>query len=267
MTECSKCGLKFSESKAAQLEDCPGCGSLFKAKPQSDNLNPIKKYFRNLTQITFQPGPYFKKMKLTGGVSQPLAFALITHWIGTTVNAIWKPLLGGSIVDYVQRLMTWIDQAADIDNPGRGKEVLHLIEYRERFFHWAWGAGSVVADPFINLITILFTTSLVFLGARILVTPGKKGAPSEITFESALRIICYGMAPAILLVIPFVGTPLAALGAALVTIIAAKEVYHIGWGRAVVVALFPKVIFVALAFTGIALLVVTLFSFISFLKF
>ena len=108
--------------------------------------------------------------------------------------------------------------------------------------HWIWGAGSIIADPFLTLAYFFFISFLVFLGARIFVTPGKNGAPREITFESALRIVCYGMTSAILAVLPLFGGPVAYIYQIVVSVIGAREVYRIDNGRASLVALFPQVL-------------------------
>jgi hypothetical protein len=267
MTECSRCGFKFSDSKTSKTEECPNCGNPVRSKGSIDPLQPVRKYFKSLVQIITHPVQHFRKMRVTGGIAEPLTFALITHWIGVTSHSIWKSILGGNFTDYMQKLMSWIDKTSEIDHAGRGREVLRLVEYRERFFQWAWGTGSIVADPFITLFTIIFTAALVFLGARILVSPGKKGAPDQITYESALRVVCFGFAPSILLALPWVGTPLATIGTAVFTIIGAKEVYRIGWGRAIIVALFPKVLLVSIILAGVTFLIVSLFSIASFFAF
>jgi len=135
-----------------------------------------------------------------------------------------------------------------------------MYEMRDRILHWIWGAGSVIADPFFTLASILFTSLFVFAGARILVTPGKNGAPQQITYESALRIICFGMSPAILAVLPIAGPVVAGICVAIVTVIGAREVYRISYGRAVIVALFPKILFLGILLLGLLFVAVVVFK-------
>lgn len=187
-------------------------------------------------------------MPLTGGMSGPLAFALVTHWIGAAFAFIWHLLIGGAISRYFEDFFRIAGDVSDIDHPGK---FAQWMDMRERVTHWFWGAGSVIADPFLTLASIFFASFLVWIGARILVSPGKDRAPREITFESALRLVCYGMSPSILAGLPLFGWGLASLLTLIVTIIGAKEVYRTTTGRAIVIALFPKLVFLAVILLGV----------------
>lgn len=203
-------------------------------------LGPIKQYFSDLYEITSRPTRFFRRMPTTGGVSGPLAFALVTHWLGSALEFLWHSLIGGTAVRYVNDLMKMAGDVADVDNPGKSAQ---LFQIRDQLMHWIWGAGSVIVDPFFTLLSILFTTLFVFAAARIFVSPGREGSPREITYESSLRIVCYGLSPSILAGIPLAGSFIAGLLTAIVTVVGAREVYRINLGRAIVVALFPKILF------------------------
>jgi hypothetical protein len=222
--------------------------------------SPIYEYFRSLYEIIFKPVRFFKRMPLTGGVSGPLAFALITHWMGSALEYLWRSIIGQRFANLFNDMFQVASDVADVDHPGRGAAI---VEIREQLTHWFWGTGSVIADPFITLAAILFTSLFVFIGARILITPGKNETPREITFESALRIVCFGLSPAILAAFPFAGGVISKLWVAVVTIIGAKTVYKIGTGRAIVVALFPKLLFVGIFLTGIIFFLTVLIKFIA----
>ena len=189
-------------------------------------------------------------MPLSGGLGAPLAYALITHWMGAVLEYLWRAALGGAVTGYFKDLFQIAGDVADVDRLGRGTM---LLEARDRIVHWFWGAGSIIADPFLTLAAILFTSFFVYIGARILVSPHNSNHPDEITFESAVRIICYGMTPAILAGVPVIGGPISSLWVVVVTIIAARESYRIENGRAMVVALFPKLLFLGIIFAGVFL--------------
>lgn len=145
-----------------------------------------------------------------------------------------------------------------IDSLGRDQA---WTELKTRLGEWFSSVGSVIADPFLTLIWVLVVSAFVFLGARLLVTPGKGGSPREITFESALRIVAYGLSPSILVAVPLVGGVVAKVWIAVVTVIGAREVYRVGTGRAIVIGLFPKILFwglLAIVFFFFAALMVTL---------
>ncbi|MBC7691039.1 MAG: YIP1 family protein [Methylotenera sp.] len=219
--------------------------------------HPIRAYFADLSAILIRPTAFFRTLPVTGGVVTPLVFALVTHWVGAALEFLWKGAIGGLVQGYFQSLFKVFDSVSDIDSPGRSAV---MGEVRDRVIHWIWGAGSVLIDPFLTLASILFTTFFVFLGARLLVNPNKNGAPSEITFETALRVICYGLAPSILAGIPIVGGIISSIFVAIVTIIAAREIYRVSTTRATVVALFPKILLLSLVAGGMFLILLVIFK-------
>jgi hypothetical protein len=187
-----------------------------------------------------------------------LAFALITHWLGSAAGYLWHLSIGQMLGSYFDRFVHLAGDVSEVDNPGRNAQFLQVTD---QIKNWFWGAGSVITDPFLTLLQILFISFMVFVGARLLVTPGKNGAPREITFESALRIVCYGLTPSILAVLPIFGGVVAYLYIAVVTLIGAREVYRIDTGRATLVAFFPQVLL--LSFVLLVLFAMT----IAFVKF
>jgi len=255
--ECPHCG-SHSEggSGEAAPENCASCGRSFDSAPTpwEAALGPIRRYFMDVWSLITEPTQFFRKMPLSGGVTGPLAFALVTHWLGSALGYLWRTLATGIVEGYWQHIFSALGSLgrvtgdfADIDSPGRGHM---LMQARDQFMHWTLGVGSVLVDPFLTLLGLLFTSFFVFVGARLLVTPGKNGAPREITYESALRVVCYGLSPAILAAIPLAGGVIAAICVAIITIIGAREVYRIPTFRATVVGLFPKVLFLGILVSG-----------------
>lgn len=237
--------MSFSDP-ALTPAHCPNCGEPTAAHPAvraARPCGPIGRYFHNVWRVLTRPSAFFRDLPVTGGVSGPLAFALITHWIGSAASFLWHLSIGGLLGGYFERFVRMAGDVAEVDNPGRNAQ---LLQFTERVKDWFFGAGSVIADPFTTLAQILFTSFLVFAGARILVAPGggpgRESAPREITFESALRVVCYGMTPAILAVLPLFGGFIGYMYVAVVSIIGAREVYRIDNLRATLVALFPQVL-------------------------
>jgi len=221
---------------------------------------PVKNYFKDIWEISVHPGRFFSADRPKGGISYPLAFALVTHWLGEAVGFIWRSIIGGSLAEHMGGIFKIAEDVVDVDSPGRG---IVLSQVREQLTHWAWGAGKVVADPFITIVSILFTAFFVYIGARILVRPDKGSGLYEIDFETALKIVCFGMAPAIFAALPLVGGVISSLWVAGVTIIGAKTVYRTGWSRAVAVALFPKLLFLGIILTGLFMLAVALLKLVA----
>lgn len=254
---CPQCGLRFSAPSPAS---CPNCGENLRSEltvGAAGGLGLITGYFRQVWLILTHPSAFFRSMPVRGGVAGPLAFALVTHWLGSAVAFLWRTLIGGAVGGYLSRFMQMAGDVAEVDSPGRQGQFTGVMEIGERIQHWIWGAGAVIADPFITLARILFISFLVWLGARLLVTPGRDGAPREIDFESALRVICYGLTPSILAVLPLFGGFVSMIYVVAVTVIGAREVYRVETGRAFIIALFPQ--FLLFAFVAFGLFAMLLF--------
>jgi hypothetical protein len=252
MIECPRCGFKLSDAGPTlpPLEVCPSCGQELVQQPQviQTSLSLIQSYFFTIWRILTRPSLFFKALPDSGGLSQPLCFALVTHWLGAALSFLWRSLIGGKVAHIFQSLFQVAGDVVEVDHPGRGAQFL---QFRDRIFEWFLGAGPVLLDPFLTLFTILFTSFLVYLGARILVSPGKDHHPEEITYSSAVRIISYGMTPSLLAAIPLLGGFVASLCTLIVTVIGAREVYRISTGRAILIALFPKLLFLGIIVMGI----------------
>jgi len=264
--ECRHCGLKFSPAQPIPSE-CPNCGfstqgssvigsgGAFRGDRNSRG-GPgklIHDYFVTVWRILTRPGEFFREMPLKEGLAGPLAFALVTHWLGAAFSFLWHTAFSVALSDYA-RFFEKIFGDFDIDHPGR---AVQLMESRKQFLEWFWGTGAIVADPFLTLVSILLTSIFVFAGARLLVPSRGARNLNEVTYESAVRIVAFGMTPAILAALPFFGPVFSSLGILIVTIIGAKVVYRISIPRAIVVALFPKLLF--LGILGLGLMVFAAF--------
>ena len=262
---CQNCGFTqvaglARDAALAAGDPCPSCGLTLEVRAKSrteHGLDSLKDYLQTLKEIHFSPDEFFKKMPEVGGLGRPLAFALITHWVAAAVGFLWVSAFGSSLMHPLVWLSRFgkLSQMSDtIDYPGRGAQ---LADLQSRLVSWFWGAGSIIADPFMTLATILFTSFLVYLGARILV-PNRR-----VTYESAARIISYGMAPSILGSVPILGAAVSGLWILVATVAGARQTYQIGSTRAIIIVLFPKLIFLAIFF-AIFLTIVMIFFQMAF---
>ncbi len=222
------------------------------------NSNPVSRYFEQVWWILTRPTSFFRQLPLSGGVVGPVSFALITHWLGSAFGFLWNLILGKFLGFQLSALFSdavdFAGHLAEVDHPGRHAQ---FVETAERVRDWFLGASSVLLDPAFTFAKILIASFFVFLGARIFVTPGKNNAPGEISFESALRIVCYGLTPSILVAFPLIGGFVSSILVFYITLIAAKEAYRISSARAMWVAFFPQLLI--LVGLLILLLVVGLF--------
>jgi hypothetical protein len=260
MIECPRCGVKIDDDGLTSMEpvSCPTCGYSIQNKASGKSsiqgTEIIKNYFSDIWKILVHPQSFFRHMPVSGGIAKPLTFALVTHWLGSALGFIWNISLGGSIFTLVQK---WLEEdISNVDYPGRNVEILAI---KTKVMQWVTGAGPVIADPFFTLVSIFFTSFLLFLGVRIFVTSDR---PGEITFETSLRIICFGMTASILSVIPLMGSMVATFYALILTVIGVKEVYRISTGRALVIALFPKLVIPGIIGLGFLIMVIGFIKFI-----
>ncbi len=228
--------------------------------------NPVVEYFHKLWAILTRPSSFFGTLSQLAdsrgrlGVTAPLVFVIVTHWIGSALQYIWQSAVGGVFEPYFRNAFKIADHLADVDNPGRSAV---FAEVRERLLHWIMGVGSVILDPFWTLASVLFTSFFVFLGARLLVSPGKDGAPREVNYESALIVVCYGMAPSILSGLPIAGGFIASFLTVIITVVGARAYYRTSTPRAAVIALFPKLLFAGFIFLTFGILLIALLKLIA----
>jgi len=263
MTKCSRCGNQFPETGLASLQpiSCPECGTPFvKTSSSQKALGMIlRNYFSDVWKIMSHPTEFFHHMPTTGGLGRPLAFALVTHWIGACIEFLWKNALGGALIQHIQHMIRLAGDVFDVDQPGSGAMI---VSAGDRLAAWFTGAGPILVDPFLTLFSILLTSAFVFAGARILVPDAVSRKDSAaVTFESAVRVVSFGLTPAILAAIPLLGGFVSSLCIFIVTVIGVKEVYKIGVGRSLVVVLFPKLLMLGVVLTIVAAIA---FAFIRF---
>jgi hypothetical protein len=256
MTTCPSCGHASPDPTS---HPCPVCDGALATTAAASPADPVRRYLRTLWALHAHPARFFRAMPTEGGLSGPLAFALTTHWIGESVGFLWRTALSDRVMSRMSAIFQVAGDVMDVDSPGRGAT---MAAFRDRIVHWAWGAGRVIIDPFWTLAGLLFVSFFVYVGARLLVTPGEDGDPRAIRYETALRIVCYGTAPAILAAIPLAGEVIPLIAVPLLTIVGAREVYRIPPGRAVVVALFPSLLKLATIMAGLGLILVALLRFV-----
>jgi len=282
---CSHCQQNIPLTSVPSVQ-CPFCDAPLasnsvpqhasRTKSASMILSPFIAYARTLRTVLLQPTPFFQSLAkehqtpptpegARHGIFRPLAFALITHWLGSAFQYLWNSWIGGQVARSLETIQGVFQDVVDPTEFEDFRELnLDRVEQvKDQVLHWFWGAGSVIIDPFSTLFSLLFTSFFIWIGARILVSPGKNGAPQNVSYESALQIVCYSMAPAILGFIPLMGSPLSAVLSLLLGIIGAREVYRTGFGKATLIALFPKLLFFGMLSWILALGVLALVKFVS----
>jgi hypothetical protein len=227
------------------------------------SLSFVGAYFRDLKKVLFEPSDFFRRLPLTGGVAIPLTFALVTHWLGALLNYLFSAMTGDLSGHFFDRFVQFSSQyssqmGGDIDSPGKAalmnQGFLQAMGAGEKIVNWLWGASGILLDPFFTLAWLIFLSFLVFVGARLLVKPTPEHIarfPHGVTFESAVRVVAFGMSPAIFSGLPYLGSFIAKLiYIPIVTIIGAREIYRVSNGRATAIALFPEILFWGIILSG-----------------
>jgi hypothetical protein len=245
------------------------------------SLGFVGAYFRELKKVLFEPTAFFRALPLTGGLAVPLTFALVTHWLGSLFNYLFSAMTGDLSGHFFDRFVQFSSQyssqfsGTDIDSPGKAalmnQGFLQAMGAGEKIANWLWGASGILLDPFFTLFWLIFISFWVFVGARLLVkaTPEHIARfPHGVTFESAVRVVAFGMSPAIFTGFPYLGSIIAKLiYIPIVTIIGAREIYRVSNGRATAIALFPELLFWGIIGTGVMVMAAFFLKFASSLFF
>ncbi len=222
---CQYCGARLGEpAPAVTTADAGGRGKT----PWEDReaIGFLKALFRTLKETLFSPTVFFGKMRVTGGFSDPLLYALIVGMGGLMAFYVWDILLHTS----VQNFMTPELRAASEGNMLRGQGMTFMA----------------VLMPFLLIIWLFAVSGLLHLFLQLV-----RGAKTG--FEATFRVVSYSISPFVFLLIPFCGMPMTSLWGLVLTIIGLKEAHGISGGKAAVAVLFPFIFCCGLIVTAIAL--------------
>lgn len=226
-------------------EELESAGTELPRQPTPDN--PVVIYFKTLKSLLTKPTAFFQTLPRPIGLVKPLLFGIITNWIGSALQYIWFSGLGKVFGTRLTDIFQSLDTSSEIDSSGQAGAVLAM---REKLMDWAFGVSSVLIDPFKTCAQILFLSFFVWVGARIFAEISEN-TKERLSYESAVAIVGYSMAASIFKGIPVLGGMIAALFAVIISIAGARETYRVSTGRALVIALFPVLLFWGLIFAGV----------------
>ncbi|MDR3607958.1 MAG: hypothetical protein P4M08_11340 [Oligoflexia bacterium] len=202
---------------------------------------PISAYFEGLRNLLFRTTAFFRSVPLDNGLGGPLAFGLVSHWIGKAGENLWLNFLNSKTTSM---MWGWGNRLPGIENLGRDARW-HMAQ--QRLTDWLNGVSSVVLDPFFTVFWILFGAVLLFISARIFIGSvsdriGKPARLREISFASAVRVIAYSQAAAVFLLIPTIGSFIAFWMGLWIIFVGIRELYNVTNGLALWVLLSEKLI-------------------------
>jgi hypothetical protein len=225
---------------------------------------PIATYVATLKETLLHPRRFFRNVPLapSAGLAGPLAFGLVSHWLGRAVEQLWNLGLNLQSSNWADNWLGGFNQVEVLGRAARWHEA------RARFQEWLHSVGSVVADPFIAVLMILAGALFLYLSARIFIGSGSDSSEiaaidrptRKITFDSSLRIVAYSQAAALLAIVPGWGGTLAWIGTLALTWFGTREIYNVSGGRAAITVLFSKIT-VAFIMAAVALAIIMLIAF------
>ena len=131
-----------------------------------------------LRRVLWQPKSFFTTMPLTGGLGEPLGFALLVGTTGLLSSFLWQLVLGGGFAETMP--------------VGLSKHM-----------------GNFIHDPKVIVGIFLLTPLLVALGqfflSVCLMWAARLTGPGDTTFEGVFRIAAYAQAPVVACLIPWGG--------------------------------------------------------------
>jgi hypothetical protein len=206
---CQYCGLRLLPDPSLSLSSTERRKTAWESREETGFFQGL---FRTMKDALFTPSDFFKKMPVSGGLTDPLLFALIIGMAGLMVHYFWDMLLYNSMPDFM---------GSEIRTTA-GRTVVEGLR----------SPYAAMITPFL-LIFWLFVVS----GALHLFLQLVRGALAG--FEATFRVIAYGVSPFVFLIVPFCGMPIAGFWMMIIAIIGLKEAHRTTGGKAAFAVLFP----------------------------
>lgn len=218
---CPHCGKEISEGHAF----CQFCGGTIAAAVPAASPGRAKTAWEDpstrwtvqgllssLKDVLFAPANFFRAMNVTGGITDPMLFALITGMVSWMTYYFWMIVLHDPLGSYL---------------PTKGASDLDL-------FQGAGLAAAAVLAPFV-LIASLFIWSGILHLLLMMVRGAKNG------FEATFRVVSYSIGAYVFLMVPFCGAIISGLWTIVLAIIGLKEAHGTTGGKASFAVLFPLI--------------------------
>ena len=212
---CGHCGAKLADAGPAQ-----SVGGRLKTSWEDRAASGfVNGLFMTAREALFRPTEFFRRMPVTGGLTDPLLYALITGMIGLLFLSLWDILLHDSMREFMTHEM----KAA----AGRTMwDGLHST---------LW----TVMTPFLLILWIFIAAGMLHL--FLLLARGAKAG-----FEATFRVVGYSVSPFLFMSVPFCGVLITVIWAMMLAIIGLKEAHQTTGGKAVFAVLFPLLFFCGL---------------------
>lgn len=231
---CPNCGKEVTDDQAF----CQYCGTPL-AKPavapsggrcqtsweNRENIGFLTGLLRTLKETLLAPSQFFRKMTVTGGLVDPILYAMIIGMAGLTFYYFWDILLSNPLQGFINPELRAAYEHNTLNSPGK--------------------AVTAILTPFILIFWLFIVSGMLHL--FLLMVRGARAS-----FEATFRVVSYGVAPFVFLIIPVCGMPVTSLWFIILAIIGLKEAHEITGGKATLAVLLPFLFFCGLLVLAIA---------------
>ena len=212
------------------VEDALECPSMEEANPvewENPEWPGLSALLATLRRVLLQPRSFFTNLPLTGGLGEPLGFALLVGTTGVLSSFLWQLVLEGGFAETMPVILS--KQMGNLMNDPR------VI------------VGIFMLSPFLVIFGQFFLSVCLLWAARLT-------GPGDTTFESVFRIAAYAQAPAVICLIPWGGAFIAGIWNLILLIMGLSKKF----GSSTLKAMFT--LFLATVFQGVIILLFLLLS-------
>lgn len=189
----------------------------------------IERLFETVKLLATSPSEAFRRMPTTGGIGQPLVFAIVVAWVGIAISAVWALLFGGISLPFL-----------DPEELGMFGALMGMST--------AMTLGLVILAPIITAIVVFVQGGILHL-MLMLVGGANRG------FEATARVCSYSQAAQLAQAIPFCGSLISLVWSLVLLIVGLAEAHGTSRGKAAIAVVLPVVLccgfLAALTFMGV----------------
>ena len=209
---CQHCGARLAGDNYASGITQPD-GGRYKTPWEDRGTNGFfNGLFKTVRDVLFSPSDFFKKMPVTGGLTDPLLFAMIIGTVGLLFLSVWDILLHDSMQNFMSPEMR--------NAAGRG--ISNGV---------ASPLGTAMM-PFLLIIWLFVVSGMLHL--FLMIVGGAKAG-----FEATFRVVSYSVSPFLFMVIPYCGMLIMMLWVLTLAMIGLRDAHETTGGKATVAVLLP----------------------------
>jgi len=222
---CPHCGKEVTEGQVF----CQHCGSRLVEETEGtkhvdgrsntpwedrENTGSISGLLLTIKEVLFSPTQFFRRMPVSGGLTDPLLYALIIGMTGLMFFYLWDLLLHDSMQNFITPELRAAAGRAAI----RGGK----------------SAVAAIITPFLFILWLFVVSGMLHLFLHL-----ARGAKAG--FEATFRVVSYSVSPFLFMVIPFCGMFITALWSMTLVIIGLRDAHETTGGKAAFAVLFPLI--------------------------